>query len=240
MTSESPNRELPLKLLLSNDDGIAAPGLQALIGAAAGFGEVTVAAPAAPQSGMSHAITYDRRFQVEERGVRRFAVHGTPADCTRVGLHRLAPDAAWVLSGINHGGNLGADVHYSGTIAAVREAVVHGWPGIAFSHYRHDEREFDWKRAAQWTAGVLERLLAEPPPTGSFYNVNLPHLRAGEPDPEMVFCPLDPHPLPLSFHHDETEGSLYNGDYQARRRTPGGDVDVCFTGQISVTLMRLF
>jgi 5'-nucleotidase len=229
-----------VKLLLSNDDGIDAAGLQALVDAATGFGEVTVAAPAAPQSGMSHSITYDRRFQVEGRGVRRFAVHGTPADCTRVGLHRLAPDAAWVLSGINHGGNLGADVHYSGTIAAVREAVLHGWPGIAFSHYRHDQREYDWARAAQWTARVLGRLLAEPPPTGGFYNVNLPHLSAEEADPEIVFCPLDPHPLPLSFHHDETEGALYNGDYQARRRTPGADVDVCFNGQIAVTLMRLF
>jgi 5'-nucleotidase len=230
----------PLKFLIANDDGIAAPGLQALVEAAAGFGEAIVAAPAAPQSGMSHAITYDRRFQVEERGPRRFAVHGTPADCARIGLHRLAPDAAWVLSGINHGGNLGADVHYSGTIAAVREAVLHGWPGIAFSHYRHDDREYDWARAAQWTARVLGELLAQPPPTGAFYNVNLPHLRPEEPDPELVFCPLDPHPLPLSFHHDQTEGLLYNGDYQARRRTPGADVDVCFTGRISVTLMRLF
>jgi 5'-nucleotidase len=214
--------------------------LQALVEAAAGFGEVVVAAPAAPQSGMSHAITYDRRFQVEERGAGRFAVHGTPADCTRVGLHRLAADAAWVLSGINHGGNLGADVHYSGTIAAVREAVLHGWPGIAFSHYRHDERAYEWARATRWTARVLGELLPQPPPTGAFYNVNLPHLTAGEPEPEIVFCPLDPHPLPLSFHHDETEGMLYDGDYQARRRTPGADVDVCFTGAISVTLMRLF
>lgn len=214
--------------------------MQALVEAAAGFGDLIVAAPAAPQSGMSHAITYDRRFQVEARGPQRFAIHGTPADCARVGLHRLAPDAAWVLSGINHGGNLGADVHYSGTIAAVREAVLHGWPGIAFSHYRQDERAYDWLRAAQWSTRVLGHLLAQRPPTGAFYNVNLPHLRPEERDPEIVFCPLDPHPLPLSFLHDETEGSLYNGDYQARRRTPGADVDVCFTGQISVTLMRLF
>jgi 5'-nucleotidase len=216
----------PLKLLLSNDDGIEAEGLQALVQAAGGFGEIVVVAPAAPQSGMSHAVTYEKRFRAEGRGLGRFAIHGTPADCTRVGLHHLAPDAKWVLSGINHGGNLGADVHYSGTIAAVREAVLHGWPGIAFSHYRRDEREFDWARASQWAARVLGQLIAERPPTGCFYNVNLPHLLPREPDPDMVFCPLDPHPLPLSFHHDETEGLLYNGDYQARRRTAGADVDV--------------
>jgi 5'-nucleotidase len=229
-----------VKLLLSNDDGIDAPGLQALVNAASEFGEIIVVAPAAPQSGMSHAVTYEKRFRTEQRSLGYFAIHGTPADCTRVGLHRLAPDAAWVLSGINHGGNLGADVHYSGTIAAVREAVLHGWPGIAFSHYRRDAWAFDWPRASQWVRRVLTQLMVEKPPTGSFYNVNLPHLLPDEPDPEIVFCPLDPHPLPLSFHHDDTEGLLYNGDYQARRRTVGADVDVCFTGRIAVTLMRLF
>lgn len=189
---------------------------------------------------MSHAVTFDRRFRCEQRGPGSFAIHGTPADCARVGLHRLAPDAAWVLAGINHGGNLGADVHYSGTIAAVREGVLHGWPGIAFSHYRRTGLEFDWARAARWTARVLGELLARPPETGAFYNVNLPHLAAEAPDPDLVWCPLDPRPLPLSFHHDETEGLLYNGDYQTRERIPGADVDVCFNGQIAVTVLRLF
>ena len=229
-----------MKLLLCNDDGIDAPGLEALAQAGAHFGEVIVAAPASPQSGMSHAITYDRRFRVEERAPGRFAVSGMPADCARVGLHRLAPDANWVLSGINHGGNLGADVHYSGTVAAVREAVLHGWPGIAVSQYRHDQRELDWPRATEWVIGVLKQLFATPSATGTFYNVNLPHLDRADPDPEVVFCPLDPRPLPLSFHHDPEEGALYNGDYQARERVPGADVDVCFSGKIAVTVLRLF
>ena len=189
---------------------------------------------------MSHSVTYDRPFRFEERGPGRYAIHGTPADCARAGLHRFAPDAAWVLSGINHGGNLGADVHYSGTVAAVREAVLHGWPGIAFSHYRHGGREYDWPRAARWTARVLAHLLPQPLEPGAFYNVNLPHLLPEAPEPELVFCPLDPRPLPLSFHHDETEGLLYNGDYQARERVPGADVDICFRGQIAVTILRLF
>src|SRR4051812_38417238 len=124
-----------MKLLLTNDDGIDADGLQALCDAARPLGEPVVAAPALPQSGVSHAVTTGTAFRVEPRGPGRFAVAGTPADCVRVGLHRLAPDAAWVLSGVNHGGNLGADVYYSGTVAAVREAVLHGWPGVAFSHY---------------------------------------------------------------------------------------------------------
>ena len=229
-----------MKFLVSNDDGIDAPGLLALVEAAAEFGDAIVVAPATPQSGMSHAVTYDRPFRFEERVPGWFAIHGTPADCARAGLRRLAPACDWVLSGINHGGNLGADVHYSGTVAAVREAVLHGWPGIAFSHYRQGTHAFDWARAALWTARVLATLLAKPPETGTFYNVNLPHLEHDAPEPAVVFCPLDPRPLPLSFHHDESEGLLYNGDYQARERIPGADVDVCFSGSIAVTVLRLF
>lgn len=135
-----------MKLLLTNDDGIDAPGLEALLDAARGVGEAVVVAPAGPQSGVSHAVTTDTAVRVAERNSGRFAVSGTPADCVRVGLHRLCPDAAWVLSGINHGGNLGADVYYSGTVAAVREAVLHGWPSVALSHYRRRGMEFDWPR----------------------------------------------------------------------------------------------
>ncbi len=119
-----------MKLLLTNDDGIDADGLRTFLAASTGLGEPVVVAPAGPQSGVSHAVTTDSIVRVETRG-RGFAVHGTPADCVRIGLHWLCPDAGLVLSGINHGGNLGADVYYSGTVAAVREAVLHGWSGIA-------------------------------------------------------------------------------------------------------------
>jgi 5'-nucleotidase len=229
-----------MKLLLSNDDGIDAPGLEALLTAARGFGEPVVVAPAGPQSGVSHMVTWENRVRLEPRGADRFAVHGTPADCARLGLLRVAPDTEWVLSGINHGGNLGADVYYSGTVAAVREAVLHGWPGIAFSHYLRPGLEPDWPRAARWVARVLADLLARPIEPGLFYNVNLPHLTASEPDPEVLFCPLDPCPLPLSYRHEADGHHVYDGDYQARERTAGADVDVCFRGRISVTEIRLF
>jgi 5'-nucleotidase len=229
-----------MKLLLSNDDGIDAPGLQALLTAAETLGDPVVVAPAGPQSGVSHAVTAHGPLCIESRGDRRFAVHGTPADCTRVGLLRLAPDAKWVLSGINHGGNLGADVHYSGTVAAVREAVLHGWPGVAVSHYRKAGMEFDWVRAAKLVARVLADLLNRPAEPGLFYNVNLPHLAPSAGDPEMVFCALDPHPLPLSYRHEEGDRLFYDGVYSSRERTCGADVDICFGGRIAVTAMRLF
>ena len=229
-----------MKFLLTNDDGIDAPGLQALVSAAQKLGEAVVVAPVGPQSGVSHRVTWETAMPIETRGLNRFALHGTPADCARVGLLRIAPDAKWVLSGINHGGNLGADVYYSGTVAAVREAVLHGWPGIAVSHYHRKGREFDWQRAATWVAPVLTDLIARPIEPGLFYNVNLPHLDLGDPNPEVVWCALDPHPLPLSYRHEEATGLYYDGDYQARQREPGADVDVCFRGRIAITAMRLF
>jgi 5'-nucleotidase len=230
-----------MQFLLSNDDGIEAPGLAALLAAIPDLGEPIVVAPAGPQSGVSHRVSWERGIQLEPRGPHRFAVHGTPADCARLGLLYVAPAAKWVLSGINHGGNLGADIYYSGTVAAVREAVLHGWPGIAFSQYlRDDHTEPDWARTTRWATQILKNLLARPVEPGLFYNVNFPHLDATAPEPETVFCPLDPHPLPLSYRPGENGHHYYNGDYQTRRRNPGTDIDICFNGRIAVTELRLF
>src|SRR4051794_24305316 len=115
-----------MRFVLTNDDGIDAPGLRALEEAARQVGEVIVVAPAAPQSGCSHRVTTSALIRVHRAGPDRFAVEATPADCVRVALYRFGPEPAWVLSGVNDGGNLGADVHHSGTVAAVREAVLHG------------------------------------------------------------------------------------------------------------------
>ena len=228
-----------MKLLLTNDDGILAPGLEALVAAAGPRGELIVVAPDGALSGCSHRVTTNGPLGIERRGPGRYAVSGTPADCVRVGLHRLAPDADWVLSGINAGGNLGADVWHSGTVAAVREAVLHGWPGIALSQYHRRGRDIDWRRAAAWVAPLLHDLLARPWQPGTFWNVNLPDPDEGGPEPAVVFCPLDPSPLPLSYR-EEAEGLHYDGDYHQRRRVAGADVDACFGGNIAVTLVALF
>jgi 5'-nucleotidase len=228
-----------MKLLLTNDDGIDAPGLEALTAAAAEIGTPVVVAPVEAHSGCSHRVTTSQPIRVRQQEIDRFAVEGTPADCVRVALHDVAPDAAWVLAGINAGGNLGADVWHSGTVAAVREAVLHGWPGVALSQYHRKGQPIDWRRAAAWAVPVLRRLLAEPQAPGVFWNVNLPHLAAGAADPAVVFCPLDPTPLPLSFRR---EGELrhYDGDYHSRGRKSGSDVDVCFNGAIAVSRIALF
>jgi len=228
-----------MKFLLTNDDGIDAPGLAALVQAAQSLGEPLVAVPAAALSGCSHRVTTDGPLRAEQHQAGRWTVHGTPADCVRLGLHQLAADAAWILSGINAGGNLGADVHHSGTVAAVREAVLHGRPGIALSHYHRRGQTLDWQQAAAWVVPVLRDLLARPWTPGTFWNVNLPHLEPGAPPPDVVFCPLDPRPLPLSFR---TDAGLhyYDGDYHQRARDAGCDVEVCFGGKIAVTRLTLF
>src|SRR5262245_1258182 len=227
-----------MRLLLTNDDGILASGLQSLYEAAVQLGEPLVVAPVEALSGCSHRVTTNGPLSVERREASRYAVTGTPADCVRVGLHRLAPDAAWVLAGINAGGNLGADVWHSGTVAAVREAVLHGWPGIALSQYRKRDLDYNWRRATRWVVPLLRDLMSRPWEPGTFWNVNLPHLSADEPDPEVVHCPLDPTPLPLSYR-EEGDGLHYDADYHQRRRVPGADVEVCFGWRIAVTRIAL-
>jgi 5'-nucleotidase len=226
-----------MRILLTNDDGIEAPGLAALEQAAEGLGTLTVVAPAEGHSGCGHRVTTDGGIRLRHAAEDRIAVHGTPGDCVRLALHLLTPPD-WVLAGINAGGNLGADVHHSGTVAAVREAALHGRPGVAVSQYRRKGLAFDWPRAARLTATVLRDLLARPWTPGTFWNVNLPHVDPDAADPPVVFCPLETGPLPLSYRRD---GDLfhYDGDYHARPRRPGSDVDVCFGGAVAVTLLSL-
>jgi 5'-nucleotidase len=226
-------------LILTNDDGIDAPGLAALREAAEGLGRATVIAPSGPQSGCGHAVTTHAPFRAERRGPSSFAVEGTPADCVRLGLSQLAPEADWVLSGINAGGNLGADVFHSGTVAAAREAVLHGKPAVAISHYILKGRPIDWEVAASRARSAIEPLLNQPWVPGTFWNVNLPHPEPGAPEPRVVECPLDPSPLPLTYRV-EGETFEYIGVYRDRARRPGSDVDVCFSGDVAVTLVRLF
>src|SRR5579884_722134 len=160
-----------MHLLLTNDDGIDAPGLAALEEAARSFGTLHVVAPAEGQSGCGHRVTTGSGVRVRHHAADRVAVHGTPGDCVRLAL-RLLPPPAWVLAGVNAGGNLGADVHYSGTVAAVREAALHGLPGVAVSQYRRKGLDFDWPRAARMAATALRELLARPWTPGTFWNVN--------------------------------------------------------------------
>lgn len=225
-----------MTLILTNDDGVDAPGIRALHKAVNGKG--VIVAPKDHLSGCGHQVTTTRPIHVQRRSAVEYAIAGTPADCVRIALSHLCPNVNFVLSGINAGGNMGADTYISGTVAAVREAAFHRVPGIAVSHYRKGKRNVDWDVAARWTAKVLSDLLSRPTEPGTFWNVNLPHLEPGDPDPDIVFCQPSTQPLPVNYRI-EGEHFYYVGEYALRDRTPGTDVDVCFSGRIAITHLRL-
>ncbi|MBS0267071.1 MAG: 5'/3'-nucleotidase SurE [Planctomycetes bacterium] len=229
-----------MNFLLTNDDGIDAAGLAALRTAALPLGQPWVVAPEHCHSGCGHQVTTHNPIRFSQQAHDTFTTNGTPADCVRVALDRLETPMDWVLSGINHGGNLGADLYMSGTVAAVREGVLHGKPGIAVSHYhRKGVDPLDWNRAIQWLTPILGLLIGRPWQPGTFWNVNLPHRPSDSPTPEIIECPVDPSPLPVSFLAEGNQ-LVYNGNYHARPRHPGTDIDNCFSGRISISLVRLF
>ena len=234
-----------MRILLVNDDGIDAPGLAALEAACAqAFSdapvEIYVVAPASEASQIGHRVTTDQPIVVETRAERRFAVAGTPADCTRLALANLMsnrPDI--VLSGINAGGNLGQDIVISGTVAAAREAAYHGVPAIAVSHYMRSGLELCWETSARRTANVLQRLVREGLADGEFFNVNLPHLEKGAAEPEVI--ETLPERAPMLIGYESTpSGYHYNGRYADRpQSSPSGDVAVCFAGNISLSRLKV-
>ncbi len=232
------------RIILTNDDGIEAPGMGALFRASEGLGDRVVVAPCGACSGLGHAVTTHERIVVERLRESWYSVAGTPADCARLALGNLAPDAGWVLSGINRGGNLGADLYISGTVAAAREAALLGSRAIAISQYVRPDLELDWEWTCRISAEVLRNLLARPLSPRSFWNVNLPHLAPGSPDPEVVLCKIDPGPLDVRFRLEgEFNGqptfAHFTGNYHRRRQDPGRDVEVCFSGKIAVTEVPL-
>lgn len=229
-----------MRIVLTNDDGVDAPGLAALAEAVARFGDTAViVAPAEPHSGCGHRVTTDRPLRVERLGLDRYAVAGTPADCVRLALAELVPDATVVYSGINAGGNLGVDILHSGTVAAAREAALHGRSAIAASQYHRRGTTIDWDRAARWLAAVLGRVRLDDGLPGEFWNVNLPDPGAGGALPAIVECPADVSPLEIGYATTAEGQFEYRGNYHARPRVPGSDIDVCFGGAIAVSRLRV-
>ncbi len=226
-----------MKILLTNDDGIDAPGLNALAEAMSAFGEITIVAPNGPFSGCSHQTTTHELLRVEERGERRFAVAGSPADCVRLALLHLAEGVDWVVSGVNDGGNLGVDIYLSGTVAAAREAALFGRPAVAYSQYRRGAA-LDWRHARDAARRVFAQLVEHTLAPGSFWNVNFPHWdeapSESSAEPGLVYAELDLHPLPVAYEIQD-DGYLFRSDYHRRPRKAGSDVDVCFSGRIAVT-----
>lgn len=166
-----------MRILVSNDDGYLAPGLQALVDVARRYGDVTVVAPEQNHSGASNSLTLARPLSVSRAANGFYFVNGTPTDCVHIALTGLLdhrPDL--VVSGINNGQNMGDDTLYSGTVAAAMEGHLFGVPAIAFSLVDKGWAHLD--AASHWVARVLERYAAAPLPAPLLLNVNLPNLPA--------------------------------------------------------------
>src|SRR5436190_11899642 len=163
------------RILLTNDDGIQSNGLIKLEEALREVGDVYVVAPAAEMSGASHSLTLARPLRIRQVDERHWTVDGTPTDCVTLALNKILsaeqlPNIC--ASGINHGGNLGDDATYSGTVAGALEATILGIPGLAFSLVAREH--FDFEEAARFAVVAVRKVLAEGLPEGTLLNVNVP------------------------------------------------------------------
>ncbi len=227
-----------MKIVVTNDDGYDQPGLAALTEVAKSLGEITVVAPATPQSNVGHRVTMREPIRVDQPNGSTYVVHATPADCTRLAVKQLVPDVEWVIAGINPGANLGSDVYQSGTVAAAREAAILGIRAIAVSQYIAPDWSVDWSATRMQVARCLPAILKKPLVPGQFWNINLPSpINAGVALTHRL-CPLDKHPH--RYRYTEDAGVYrYQGIIHDRPRSAGSDVDVCFSGKIALTLMEI-
>lgn len=162
-----------MKILLSNDDGYGAPGLQALAEALSSRAELTVVAPDRNRSGASNSLTLESPLRVRHHGERIYSVNGTPTDCVHIAITGLLDgDPDMVISGINHGANLGDDVLYSGTVAAAMEGRFLGLPAVAISLV--STRSRNMPTAARVAQNLLARLDQQALPRDTILNVNVP------------------------------------------------------------------
>ncbi|MEL7608174.1 MAG: 5'/3'-nucleotidase SurE [Bacillota bacterium] len=174
-----------MRILVSNDDGIYARGIAALCGELSRTNEVTVVAPDMERSGSSHSVTYQVpllaspiSLDVLPGASTAIAVTGTPADCVKLGCCNLVDGIELVVSGINHGSNLGTDVLYSGTVSAAMEAISLGIPAIASSIESNHPKHFE--TAAIVTRNAVEYLKERPLEPGCLLNINVPDLPADQ------------------------------------------------------------
>jgi 5'-nucleotidase len=249
------SRAEQMRILITNDDGINAPGLKVLAGIAEALagpsGEVWTVAPAFEQSGVGHCISYTHPMMISEMSSRRYAAEGSPADCVLAGLHEVLSDIPpdLVLSGVNRGNNSAENALYSGTLGGAMEAALQGIPAIALSQYYGPDNvqaEDPFEAARVHGAEVIQRILAHDP-TGQdgyrlFYNVNFPPVPAAAVKGTRVTpqgirqgtrFSVEPHNSPSGRRFLWIKG----GDQRAPTAV-GSDAAENLAGFISVTPMR--
>lgn len=179
---------MSILILVSNDDGIDSPGIKCLTKYLKKIPQanVVVVAPDRERSAASHALTLHRPLRIKKLSPHRYAVTGTPTDSVMLGVHSILdrkPDL--VVSGINRGGNVGEDVHYSGTVSAAMEGAIMGIPAIAISVVSNN-KPFKYEVAGEFAKKLSEKVLKEGLPKGVVLNVNVPNLNSSEINGKVV------------------------------------------------------
>lgn len=244
-----------MRILITNDDGINAPGLAVLDAIATDLagpdGEVWTVAPAFEQSGVGHCVSYSHPTMLAELGPRRFAAEGSPADCVLAGLHVVMKDAPpdLVLSGVNRGNNTAQNVVYSGTVGAAMEAALQSVRSIALSQFYgpgNAEAENSFEAASRYGSDIVRRLLAnefwDDADYRLFYNVNFPPVLADG----VKGVRVGPQGWRKETHfgvapHVSPSGRTFlwiTGGRQDLPTAPGTDVTANLDGYIAVTPMR--
>ena len=228
-----------VRILLTNDDGIHSDGLIKLEEALREVGDVYTVAPAAEMSGASHSLTLSRPLRIRQIDERHWTVDGTPTDCVTLALHKILPEEEHphiCVSGINHGGNLGDDASYSGTVAGALEATILGVPGLAFSLVAREQ--FDFTEAARFAVVAVQKALTEGLPEGTLLNINIP---SGEIKGVRVTRQGIKNARPIISEHIDPRGKPYywiGEEYFTSETEEGTDYHAIERGYVSVTPMR--
>jgi 5'-nucleotidase len=227
------------RILLTNDDGIHSDGLTKLEEALREVGDVYTVAPASEMSGASHSLTLARPLRIRQIDERHWTVDGTPTDCVTLALHKILSDAERphvCASGINHGGNLGDDATYSGTVAGALEATIFGVPGLAFSLVAREN--YDFTQAARFAVTAVRKVLTEGLPDGTLLNINIP---VGEIRGVRVTRQGIKNARPIISEHVDPRRKPYywiGEEVHAHTHEDGTDYTAIEEGYVSVTPMR--
>src|SRR6476661_1450782 len=227
------------RILLTNDDGIHSDGLHKLEEAMKALGDVYVVAPMSEMSGASHSLTLARPLRIRQLDERHWSIDGTPTDCVTLALNKILTDVEKphiCVSGINHGGNLGDDATYSGTVAGALEATILGVPGLAFSLVARER--FDFREAAQFAIVAVRKVLAEGLPEGTLLNINIP---VKEVKGVRVTRQGIKNARPVISEHIDPRGKPYfwiGEEYFNNSAAAGTDYNAIDEGYISVTPLK--
>lgn len=227
------------RILVTNDDGIHSHGLEMIESTLREIGDVFVVAPEAEMSGAAHSLTLARPLRIRQIDSRHWTVDGTPTDCVTLALHKILNEDQLphvCVSGINHGGNLGDDATYSGTVAGALEATILGVPGLAISLVARDH--FDFTEAARFALLAARKILTEGLPEGTLLNVNVPQ---GEIKGVRVTRQGIKNARPVITEHIDPRGKPYfwiGEQYFRSNAEDGTDYRAIEDGYISVTPLK--